>query len=143
MEIVSASASLLSILEAAVSISKAATDLYHNLREAPKELAHLSSRIVQTQSRLNIQLHLYRSLSSDNLDSVLPVDAIKALEIDLNDAKTTLGIIQGSVSARAGQPNATQRVGWVCHKKPKVKKLLENLRDIDNNLSAMLTTLSV
>ncbi|KAL8691361.1 MAG: hypothetical protein Q9218_003405 [Villophora microphyllina] len=142
MEPISATASCLALLEAAIVVSKAATVLYHNISDAPKELAHLSSRILQTQSRLNIQLQTCQSLSSYDLDSFFPTEALELLDKDLNDAKTILELIQSS-SSIVGKPNATQRVLWALHDKRKVKKVLEKFHDIDKNLCAMLTTLSV
>ncbi|KAL8732704.1 MAG: hypothetical protein Q9181_003872 [Wetmoreana brouardii] len=143
MEPLSTTASFLAILEATICVGKATAEFCHDFREASRELSQLSTRVLQTQSRLKIQLQLHETLSSGNLDALLPAEALKTLETDLNDVKTCLGVIQGSVPAGAGQPNAHQRLGWVLHEKRKVKKLLRNLRDIDGNLSAMLVTLSL
>ncbi|KAL9591708.1 MAG: hypothetical protein Q9179_007449 [Wetmoreana sp. 5 TL-2023] len=131
MEPLSTTASFLAILEATIFVGKATAEFCHDIREAPKELSRLSSRILQTQSRLKIQLHLHQSLSNGNLDAFLTAEALKTLETDLKDVKTCLGVIQGSVPARADQSNAHQRLGWVLHEKRKVKKLLQSLRDVD------------
>lgn len=143
MESIAAAASLLTILEAAVSVSKSATEFCRSIRETPDELAHLSRRTLQTHARLNIQFHLHQSLSNRDFGAFLPHDALKALEVDLDNARASLDQIKRSASIQVRQSSAHQRVVWVLHEKRKVKKISENLRDIDDNLSSMLTTWSM
>lgn len=142
MELIAAAASLLTILEAAVSVSKSATEFCRNIREAPDELAHLSRRTLQTHARLNIQSHLHQGLCNREFGAFLPLDALKALKVDLENARASLEQSQCSGLIHVRQASAHQRVVWVLHEKRKVKKFLDNLRDVDENLSSMLTTLS-
>ncbi|KAL9577307.1 MAG: hypothetical protein Q9212_006447 [Teloschistes hypoglaucus] len=142
MEPISTAASCLALLEAAVVISKAATHLYRNVRHAPKELAHLSNRILQTQSRLNVQLQFCQSLGSYDVHPLLSTEALQVLQANLGDAQASLGAIE-DFSLSVGKTNVSQRVSWALYEKRKVTRLLEKLRDIDNNLCAMLATLSV
>lgn len=143
METIAAATSLLTILEAAVSVSKSAIEFCRNFREAPDELAHLSRRTLQTHARLNIQFHLHRSFCNQESGDFLPLGALDTLEIDLKNARASLGQIQCSGLIHVRQASAHQRVVWVLHEKRKVKRFLENLRDVDENLSSMLTTLSM
>ncbi|KAL9580782.1 MAG: hypothetical protein Q9203_006161 [Teloschistes exilis] len=142
MEPISTAASCLALLEAAVVVSKAATHLYRNVRHASKELAYLSDRILQTQSRLNVQLQFCQSLGSYDVHPLLSAEVLRVLQADLNDAQASLGAIQ-DFSRSVGKTNASQRVSWALYEKRKVTRVLEKLRDIDNNLCAMLATLSV
>lgn len=142
MEPISTAASCLALFEAAVVVSKAATHVYRNVRDAPKELAHLSNRILQTQLRLNVQLQFYQSLGSYDVHPLLSAEALQVLQADLDDAQASLGAIE-EISLGVGKRNASQRVSWALYEKRKVTKILEKLRDIDSNLCAMLATLSV
>lgn len=143
MEPISGIASVLSILEAAVSVSKTARDLYRNLRDAPKEFAQLSTRISRTRSRIDVQLQLHQRLSGGSLDTLLSNEALKVLHTDLIDATSCLTQMQDSVSTMLAHPEGRQRFVWVTRDKRKVIKVLQNLRDIDDNLSALLATLSL
>ncbi|KAI4115817.1 MAG: hypothetical protein LQ338_007801, partial [Usnochroma carphineum] len=143
MEPLSVAASLLSTLEATAFVSKATTELYRSLRDAPKELAQLSTRISQTRSRLDVQLHLYQSFSGGNTVALLPEEALKTLHADLIDAKNCLEAIWGLIPANGGHTNGKQRISWVMRDKRKVMKIVHKLQDIDNNLTAMHGTLSL
>ncbi|KAI4250574.1 MAG: hypothetical protein L6R40_000174 [Gallowayella cf. fulva] len=140
MEPLSIAASLLTVLEATASVSKSTIALYRNVREAPKELAQLSTRVSQTRSRLAIQIQLYQSLNGGSTKSLLPDGALVTFQADLENAKDCLGIIKGIRSAKGG---GKQCLSWVMQDKRKVTKVLLNLHDIDNNISALLTTLSL
>ncbi|KAL8776935.1 MAG: hypothetical protein Q9213_008076 [Squamulea squamosa] len=143
MEPFSIAASLLTVLEATAVVSKAATTLYRNIREAPKELAQLSTRISQTRARLDVQLRLYQSLSNGNLKFFLPDDALNTLHTDLENAKTWLKSVQNTIAPKTGHSNGKQSFDWIMRDQRKVMKIVAHLRAIDNNLSLMLTTLSL
>ncbi|KAL9635165.1 MAG: hypothetical protein Q9204_002722 [Flavoplaca sp. TL-2023a] len=143
MEPVSIAASLLAVLEATAAVCKSITALYRNVREAPKELAHLCTQISQTQVRLNIQIRLHENLKNSNIGTLLPDEALQTLQTDLKDAEVSLESVRNMISATSGYCNSKQRFGWVIQDKRKVTKLLGNLWDIDNNLSAMLHTMSL
>ncbi|KAL8964704.1 MAG: hypothetical protein Q9183_004269, partial [Haloplaca sp. 2 TL-2023] len=144
MEPLSATGSMLAILDTTVLVSKATTDLYHSLKDAPAELAHYSQRILQTQSTLKIQIQLYETLTDKSLDLILPTETLKALKSNLDQVEENVDIGRTLVNEpEAHDLNVTQRLGWVLCRKRKAKKVLENLRSIDSNLSALLITLAV
>ncbi|KAL9036698.1 MAG: hypothetical protein Q9180_004148 [Flavoplaca navasiana] len=87
MEPVSTAASLLAVLEATTAVCKSITVLYRNVREAPKELAHLCTQISQTQVRLNIQIRLHENLKNSNIGTLIPDEALQTLETDLKNAE--------------------------------------------------------
>ncbi|KAL8672204.1 MAG: hypothetical protein Q9168_003336 [Polycauliona sp. 1 TL-2023] len=143
MDPLSITASLLSVLEAAAVVSKTSIALYRGARDAPKELAFLANQILRTQARLDVQVQVYQSLKSSNVEDSLPDEAVATLNADIENAKVCLESIQNMLSASSGHSSNRQRFGWVIQDKRKFNKLLDNLRDIDNNLSAMLTTISL
>ncbi|KAL8649455.1 MAG: hypothetical protein Q9226_005572 [Calogaya cf. arnoldii] len=143
MEPLSIAASLLTVLEATAVVSKATISLYRNVRDAPKELECLANHISRTRVRLDGQVQLYQGLNSGNLAKWIPDEALEAFHADLEKAKACLESVQDIVSARSNHSNSKHRFSWVAQDKRKVNKLLGNLRDIDNKLSAMLHTMSL
>ncbi|KAL8727872.1 MAG: hypothetical protein Q9166_005749 [cf. Caloplaca sp. 2 TL-2023] len=143
MEPLSITASLLSVLEATAVVGKATISLYRNVRNAPRELAQASTRLLQTRVRLDVQLRLYQSLSSGDLNILLPDEALTAFQNDLENANKCLESVRDTLSARAGCTHSKQCFGWVTQDKRRIMMVLSNLRDIDDNLSALLTTLSL
>ena len=143
MEPLSIVASLLPILEATAVVCKTSIAFYHNVREAPQELAHVSTQISRTRVRLATQVRLYKELNISKLENVLPDEALETLYTDLETAKTCLESVQILLSAKTSHGNDKQHFSWIIRDKRKVNKLLDNLRDIDSNLSATLGTLSL
>lgn len=143
MEPIGGIASILSILEAAACVSNVTAEIYREFRDAPKELARLAARISRIRSRIDVQLQIYRSLSGNNLDNLVSAEALKTLQADLQDAVKCLDVVQDSVSATGTYPNGKQRCVWVFKDKRRVTRVVQNLRDVDTNLSALLTTLSL
>ena len=117
--------------------------LYCNVRDAPKELECLANHISRTKVRLDGQVQLYQGLNSGNLAKWVPDEALEAFHANLEIAKACLESVQDIVLARSNHSNSKHRVSWVAQEKRKVNKLLGTLRDIDNNLSAMLHTMSL
>ncbi|KAI4248232.1 MAG: hypothetical protein L6R42_009360 [Xanthoria sp. 1 TBL-2021] len=143
MEPLSIAASLLSVLEATAVVSKATIALYRNVRDAPKELAYLANQISRTRVRLDVQVQLCQSLSSSNLAKWVPDEALEAFQTDLENATACLESVRDIIPAKANHKNSKHRFNWVFQDKRKVNKLLDNLRNIDSNLSAMLDTMSL
>ncbi|KAL8910724.1 MAG: hypothetical protein Q9171_004017 [Xanthocarpia ochracea] len=143
MEPLSIAASLLSVLEATAVVSKAVIALYRSVCGAPNELAQLSARISQTRARLDVQLRVCQSIGNGSLKALLPDEALAVFEIDLVNSKNGLERIQETLSARSGHSNGKQCFNWVVQDKRKVIKVLGDLRDINDNLLSLLTTLSL
>ncbi|KAL9001457.1 MAG: hypothetical protein Q9169_000032 [Polycauliona sp. 2 TL-2023] len=143
MEPLGIAASLLTALEATAGVSKATIALYRNVRDAPKELEYLANQISRTQIRLDVQVKLYQGLNVGYLANWITDDALKAFLGDLENAKTCLDSVRNIIPASADYSSSKHRFSWVAHDKRKVNKVLDNLRNIDGNLSAMLGTLSV
>ena len=140
MEPVSITASLLAVLEATAVVCKSTITLYRNVRHAPKELAFLATRISKTQVRLDFQLRLCQGLSNGFL---VPDQALKSFQADLEDAKACLDNVRHIISADSDYSKNKHGFSWVVQDKRKVKTVLGNLQSIDNNLSAMLTTMTL
>ncbi|KAI4218136.1 MAG: hypothetical protein LQ349_008843, partial [Xanthoria aureola] len=143
MEPLSIAASLLAVLEATAVVSKATLELYRNVRDAPKELADLLNRISRTRVRLDVQVQLCQSLTSGNLARWIPDEALEAFQADLENAEACLESVRDIIPATSKDSNSRHRFNWVVREKRKVNKLLDNLRNIDSNLSAMLDTMSL
>ncbi|CAO1603332.1 hypothetical protein XANCAGTX0491_006920 [Xanthoria calcicola] len=143
MEPLSIAASLLAVLEATAVVSKATLGLYRNVRDAPKELADLLNRISRTRVRLDVQVQLCQSLTSGNLARWIPDEALEAFQADLENAEACLESVRDIIPATSKDSNSRHRFNWVVREKRKVNKLLDNLRNIDSNLSAMLDTMSL
>ncbi|KAL8693183.1 MAG: hypothetical protein Q9224_003802 [Gallowayella concinna] len=143
MEPLSIVASLLAVLEATAGVTKKTISLYRNVRDAPEELAQLSTRVSQTRLRLALQLQSYQSLNKCSLKPLIPDGALPTFHTDLKRAQTCLDSIEGILSAKDGHSKGKQYLKWVMQDKCKVTKVLRNLHDIDENLSAMLTILSL
>lgn len=140
MEPLSIAASLLSVLEATAVVSKATIALYRNVRDAPKELAYLANQISRTRVRLDVQVQLCQGLNSGNLAKWVPDEALEAFQADLENATACLETVRDILPAKS---NSKHLFNWVVQDKRKVNKLLDNLRNIDSNLSAMLDTMSL
>ncbi|KAL9014081.1 MAG: hypothetical protein Q9173_001252 [Seirophora scorigena] len=110
---------------------------------APKEFAQLSTRISRTRSRIDVELQLHQRLSGGSLDTLLSNEALKVLQTDLIDATSCLNQMRDLVSTKSAHPEGRERFVWVIRDKRKVLQVLQNLRDIDHNLSALLATLSL
>ncbi|KAL8676853.1 MAG: hypothetical protein Q9186_006660 [Xanthomendoza sp. 1 TL-2023] len=143
MEPLSIVASLLAVLEATAGVTKKTISLYRNVRDAPEELGQLSTRVSQTRLRLALQLQSYQSLNKCSLKPLIPDGALPTFHTDLKRAQTCLDSIEGILSAQDGHSKGKQYLKWVMQDKRKVTKVLRNLHDIDENLSAMLTILSL
>ncbi|KAI4136772.1 MAG: hypothetical protein L6R39_007619 [Caloplaca ligustica] len=143
MEPLSGVASILSVLEGTAFVSKVAVELYRNYRDVPEELSKLATRISQTRSRIDLQWQLCQSLSAGTPETLLLDEALKALQTDLKDAITCLDTVRDSTSAKRPHPSGKERIIWLMKDKRTVMNVLQHLRDIDNNLSALLLTLSL
>lgn len=140
MEPLSGTASVLTILEATARVSKATTKLYWGFRDAPEELAQLCANISRTQSRIDTQLHIYQNLSRSGCAIALPADVLQDLETDLGSAVACLDSVRDSMAGKWDEPHTKQRLTWAFKDKREVTKIIQSLRDIDHNLSALLGT---
>lgn len=143
MEPVSIAASLLAVLETTAVVSKATIALYRNIRNTPKELALLASRVSRTQVRLDVQVKLCQGLSYGSLADWVPDEALEAFQADLENAKTCLASIRNIIPANSDYSRSKHGYSWVVQDKRKVNRVLENLKDIDRNLSAMCDTITL
>lgn len=141
MEPLSIAASLLAVLEATAVVSKATLALYRDVRDAPRELADLLNRISRTRVRLDVQVQLCRSLNRGKLAKWIPDEAFEAFQADLENAEACLESVQDIIPATSNDSNSRHRFNWVVREKMKVNQLLNNLRNINSNLSAMLDTI--
>ncbi|KAL8882625.1 MAG: hypothetical protein Q9192_007551, partial [Flavoplaca navasiana] len=143
MEPVSIAASLLAVLEATVVVCKSTITLYRNVRHVPKELAILITRISQTQVRLDFQLRLCQGLNNGFLASWVPDQALITFQADLENAKACLDNVRHIIPAESDYSKNKCGFSWVVQNKRKVHRILGNLQNIDNNLSAMLDTMTL
>ncbi|KAL8976444.1 MAG: hypothetical protein Q9205_007548, partial [Flavoplaca limonia] len=117
--------------------------LYRNVRHTPEDLAFLANRISQTQVRLDVQLRLCQGLNNGFLASWVPEQALKTFQADLENANACLDNVRHIIPAESDYSKSKHGFSWVVRNKRRVHRILGNLQSIDNNLSAMLDTMTL
>ncbi len=97
MDPVSITASLLTLIEATTVVGKAAIKVCREMRDAPQELERIASRILETRSRLDLQLRMHSDQLVDLIhrgDELTGLADFSSFKLSLDSAKRCLNTIE-------------------------------------------------
>ena len=146
MDPVSFAASLLTLIEATKVVGKAAIKVRRELRDAPRELEHIASRILRARSRLDLQLHMH----SDQLvnmigrgDELTGLADFSSFKLSLDSAKRCLNTIQEAMGPQRDRDSRIRSFRWMVREKRPVLMLLQHLGEIEDDLSRVSSVISL
>lgn len=151
MDPISFTASVLTVLEAATVLGKAAIALYRGLHGASEELEWVASRILQMRLQLDMTLRLHeRQLRivennnddddiNDTLASLLQIGDFASLRESLTKGRECVEKIEQALETSSGRHRSLK---WVLGHKHLIAKLLGHLRDIESGLSMVLLVIN-
>ena len=146
MDPVNFAASLLTLIEATTVVGKAAIKVRRELRDAPRELEHIASRILRARSRLDLQLHMH----SDQLvnmigrgDELTGLADFSSFKLSLDSAKRCLDTIQEAMGPQRDRDSRIRSFRWMLREKRPVLMLLQHLGEIEDDLSRVSSVISL
>jgi hypothetical protein len=145
MDPVNFTASLLTLLHGASVVWKIAARLREGLRDAPHELASISTRVLLAQSQLTILLKIYEKQCTlgNNDDLILSIEDLAPLQVSLALTKEYCHGLEQAALSRQSSLKRLEALKWVFRDKRLVTELIGHLEDVENALRTLLLALSV
>lgn len=146
MDPVSFAASLLTLIEATTVVGKAAIKVRREMRDAPQELERIASRILQTRSRLDLQLRMHSDQLVDLIqrgDELTGLADFSSFKLSLDNAKRCLNTIEEAMGPPGDKASKIRSFRWMLREKRPVLMLLQHLGEIEDDLSRVSTVISL
>lgn len=146
MDPVSFAASLLTLIEATTVVSKAAIKVRREMRDAPQELERIASRILQTRSRLELQLRMHSDQLVDLIqrgDELTRLADFSSFKLSLDSATRCLNTIEEAMAPQGDKASRIRSLRWMLREKRPILMLLQHLGEIEDDLSRVSTVISL
>ena len=135
-------ASFAQILACSITASKELTEFCDNLQDAPAELHRIRDQVILLRSSLE---SLQQHLGSFDDDILLPLDLRLLVRKAMRPVWNTLIELQRQrpMSEELNAEPLRKRVKWVLKERRTMHKIVECLKDAENDLSYVLQILSL
>ena len=144
MEVVGALASLVQLVDLALSVAKTSQELYKSYQEAPATSKTVENQRVLLQSVLEGYTHLRPRLDFDGSNSsALPSDSRQMVANALSQVSEALQKLRTALDYREEGNTKTSRIRWALSKRKAVKEAQSQLEKSKSTLMISLQLLSI
>ena len=143
MEAAGAGASLIALVETALSVAKTSRDLCKAIHDAPNALRQFSNKLTLVQSLLNELLSLYPRL--DESDQLISPDLRTTLAFALEQSHAACQDLRNACGYRNsdGEIGIRGRLKWALLEKASTREALERLHGAESTLTLVLQVLKL
>ncbi|KAI9875062.1 MAG: hypothetical protein M1830_008980, partial [Pleopsidium flavum] len=142
MDVVGTAASLITIIDVALRVAKAARNLYEDVEGAPVELRNVSNKLELVHSLLQ-QLLALRPELRDGAEEFLPLDFRLSLATALEQTSHAIKKANSVCRYRGGKVGVHTRLRWALIEKASMDKALVHLRGAESSLMVALQLLEL